>query len=250
MPSEASVSLLTIARDLRSIHLRMLQAAGAATDTAGSCLHASILLCQAINQFGVGRARICGGRPQDGTGYFDGRELHGHFWVEVLDAHGLEWIVDITADQFGADPVVVILVAQGRGRYRASNAQKVRAHIHAWCELAGIPAPDTAMTLTGETSMSILSLEEVRRRVRKGASVLWPYRGEVEEGSVIHVDGERIALCWLEGHHSRNDDITFADVLAVNDENAPEIDLGLWIGRGHLTEAGQRWQGAHAPSQP
>jgi hypothetical protein len=52
-----------------------------------------------------GRWRVKGGEaylPGDAAGFFDGKNWHGHYWV--TDG---QRIVDLTANQFGADPIVI-----------------------------------------------------------------------------------------------------------------------------------------------
>lgn len=75
---------------------------------AGSCLYASFLLQRALEQFADCVVSVQGG---DGKG--DGGILgcdgnwHGHYWVEGRTFTGKTFVADITADQFGYDPVVV-----------------------------------------------------------------------------------------------------------------------------------------------
>jgi hypothetical protein len=132
-------SLGDLAEGMRRIHLQMLSSAMGATETAGSCLYASVLLSQALSQFGGCTAQVCGGGLEDETGYFDGHDWQPHFWVEAKDYSGKEWLVDITADQFGAAPVVVLSLAQARTTYRTVSAEKVRAHIQAMVRSGHLP---------------------------------------------------------------------------------------------------------------
>jgi hypothetical protein len=63
---------------------------------------------------------VMGGAPLfegDAAGYFDGAQWHGHYWV--TDG---ERIVDLTADQFGAEPVV--LVRDPDVRYEANYTEE------------------------------------------------------------------------------------------------------------------------------
>ncbi len=94
-------------------------------------------------------------------------------------------------------------------------------------------------------SAPVLSLAETRARLVPGAIVLWPYRDDVEEGTVLFVRGDQVDLVWLEGYKSRNDTVPVSEVLSVSDERAPEVALFPFRGRGWLTEAGRIWQQAH-----
>lgn len=94
-------------------------------------------------------------------------------------------------------------------------------------------------------SPKILTLDEVRKRVKPNAIVLWPYRDCVEEGTVLSVRGDQAALVWLEGYKSRNDDVPFNEILSVHDPKGPELSLFPFKGKGYLTEAGVRWLETH-----
>jgi len=89
----------------------------------------------------------------------------------------------------------------------------------------------------------ILTLVEVRAACKKkNAIILWPYRGHVESGNVIGLFcAGKASIIWLEGHHSRNEDIPFNDILAVHVKSGPEMTLGGYSGKGYVTRAGMRW---------
>ena len=91
----------------------------------------------------------------------------------------------------------------------------------------------------------ILTVDQVRAKVKAKSKVLWVYRDNVEDGEVLFRDGDLLALIWLEGYKSRNDDVKVDEVLAIFDKNAPEIEIFPFVGRGYLTEAGQRWNELH-----
>lgn len=99
---------------------------------------------------------------------------------------------------------------------------------------------------TPNTPAKVLTLDEVRSRVKPDTIVLWPYRDNVEEGTVLFTRGEVAALIWLEGYKSRNDDVLFGNILAIHDPKGPEMDLFPFKGKGHFTEAGIRWRETHA----
>ncbi len=98
--------------------------------------------------------------------------------------------------------------------------------------------------------MAILTVEQVREKVREGSKVLWEYRGNVEDGSVSTRVGDELDLCWLDGYKSRNDTIAVGDVLAILDKRAGRIEVFPFSGPGFLTEAGKRWVDTHPNGSP
>jgi hypothetical protein len=57
--------------------------------------------------------------------------LRGHYWVEGTAANGDTFIADITADQFGYPPVVVLSLEEGRSLYVSGDQAVVDAHVAA-----------------------------------------------------------------------------------------------------------------------
>lgn len=84
----------------------------------GACLYASFLLRRSLEQFAHCVAKVRGGDGQGDGGVLgpDGA-WHGHYWVEGRTFTGKAYIADITADQFGFDPVVVLPLREARGNY-------------------------------------------------------------------------------------------------------------------------------------
>ncbi len=84
------------------------------TPSQGTCGRSSLFLCQVLRNNGLD-AKFVAGTPSEGSqGYWTDGNWHGHAWAEVDG-----WIVDVTADQFGAPPVEVVPV--GVPRYRAGE---------------------------------------------------------------------------------------------------------------------------------
>ena len=82
--------------------------------TAGTCLYGSILLQQALDRFGNCEAVVRGGDGAgDGGAQDKAGAWHGHYWVEGRTKDGKPFLADITADQFGWPPVVVLPLAEG-----------------------------------------------------------------------------------------------------------------------------------------
>lgn len=102
--------------------------------------------------------------------------------------------------------------------------------------------------------MGVIGVEELRKLVKVGSTVLWVYRyngtESVESGSVILRRGDELDLCWLEGYKSRNDTIQMSEVLSLADQKAREtVEVFPFSGKGYLTEAGKKWVAAHPREQ-
>ncbi len=85
---------------------------------AGTCLNASILLQQSLERLTGCETVVRGGDGASDGGARDRHgEWHGHYWVEGVSAAGQPFLADITADQFGWPPVVVMPLEIARERY-------------------------------------------------------------------------------------------------------------------------------------
>ena len=82
--------------------------------SAGTCGRTSLLLQKILEAHGYA-VRWCTGSALDDCGFFDGQVWRGHSWL-VCDS----LIIDITADQFGAAPVII--TPANDQRYRESRA--------------------------------------------------------------------------------------------------------------------------------
>jgi hypothetical protein len=70
-----------------------------------------------LTKFRLGIPRVRGG--SENAGALDvGGNWCGHYWVEVRMPSGAEFVVDITADQFGYEPITVAPLTAARSRYR------------------------------------------------------------------------------------------------------------------------------------
>lgn len=82
------------------------------TPSQGTCGRSSLFLRDVLRSHGF-QAEFVAGTPSEGDeGFRCGAVWCGHAWVECAG-----WIVDVTADQFGDDPVIVTYV--GDQRYKA-----------------------------------------------------------------------------------------------------------------------------------
>jgi hypothetical protein len=131
--------------DFRRMWESVLQSALQHQNTAGSCLYAAMLLSTSLSRFAESATQICGGDGQDG-GLRD-REgmLRGHYWVEGRTKTGCAFVVDVTADQFGYDKVVVLPLDVARSVYQPGDQATVDEHVAeemARCESAASSCQD------------------------------------------------------------------------------------------------------------
>lgn len=91
--------------------------------SAGSCLHACLVLALLLKRFSSMRFSVRGGGPDEGGAVDCWGVLRGHYWLEVHVDGG--FVVDITADQFGYDAVVVMPLADSYSRYRPGPQEDV-----------------------------------------------------------------------------------------------------------------------------
>ena len=97
----------------------------------GACLHAAVLMATMIEKFGMARARVRGGSSLDGFGAVGAKgELHGHYWLEVALAGGEICTLDVTADQFGFEEVVILDSASATRRYLPGPQEEVDLAAH------------------------------------------------------------------------------------------------------------------------
>lgn len=73
--------------------------------TKGTCLYASLMLASMLTKNGF-PTRVRGGDGDNDGGLFTSNSRHGHYWCEASAVEG-EFIVDVTADQFGFEKVVM-----------------------------------------------------------------------------------------------------------------------------------------------
>jgi hypothetical protein len=68
-------------------------------------MYGSILVSMLLEKFSGVRTRIAGGDGVGDGGIVTPEGMKGHYWV-VANVHGMHFIVDITADQFGMDSII------------------------------------------------------------------------------------------------------------------------------------------------
>lgn len=134
-----SQTLHELARDARMIHEALLMRAAGSPHTKGSCMYACILLQSMIEQFGNCASQIKGGNGQGDGGFIDRTgAMHGHYWVEAQTHDGLI-VIDITADQFGEEPVV-LAKAQQALQYVPGSQTVIDDHVSLMLEEIGAPS--------------------------------------------------------------------------------------------------------------
>lgn len=119
-PQTSLYDLAQLAR--RSIEPGFQAGADGLPESAGSCLYAALVVVMLCKKFGGYDAVVRGGPSgaRDTNGIW-----RGHYWVEVeLPAAGVV-VLDVTADQFGYEPVVVLPVDLAGERYRPGPQQEV-----------------------------------------------------------------------------------------------------------------------------
>lgn len=86
-----------------------------------TCVRSSLLLAKALERRGV-RAVLRSGQPLDGedNGLLAGDGWVSHAWVEAAG-----FVIDITADQFGQAPVVVIPIGDATYRRAEDEAHQL-----------------------------------------------------------------------------------------------------------------------------
>lgn len=106
--------LASLAR--RSIEPGLLGNGSDGPKSAGACLHACLVVVMLVKQFGRGIPVVRGG--SDGAGALDSSgKWCGHYWVEIQMPSSSKFVMDITADQFGYAPIVVMPLNAASLRY-------------------------------------------------------------------------------------------------------------------------------------
>lgn len=113
----------------RGVHEMMLRASDLES-TAGTCLYGAFLLRLSLEKFGGCQAVVRGGDGlQDGGAKATDGAWHGHYWVEGVTADGIAFVADVTADQFGHEPVYFERIEAARARYAPGDNETVAAAV-------------------------------------------------------------------------------------------------------------------------
>jgi hypothetical protein len=129
------VNLWTLLHDTRELHEKLLKLSVGHRDTKDSCAFAAYLLDFSVKRW-LPQMRSCvrGGDGAADGGYFDQAGLgYAHYWVELDDGND-QWVADITADQFGGTPIVLMKLTEAEGRYVPGDAALVAEHMEVFGE--------------------------------------------------------------------------------------------------------------------
>lgn len=115
---------------MRAVFERVLVESMGSRETAGACLHAAILLSTILSKFANAPSQVCGGGPpMDGGLRGKDGVIRGHYWVEGHCATGEHFVADITADQFGYAPVVVLDGSAAKDIYFPGDPVLIAEHV-------------------------------------------------------------------------------------------------------------------------
>ena len=108
MTDQASIPVdtpvLALATDAYSSLKNILNDNGT-SDTTGTCMFASLLVCEFAHRRGMSAA-VRGGNGTDDGGIFNEPGGHGHYWCEV-SAGEMIFYIDIAAEQFGYPSFII-----------------------------------------------------------------------------------------------------------------------------------------------
>ncbi|CHQ84092.1 hypothetical protein SK177_004833 [Salmonella enterica] len=108
MTDQASIPVdtpvLALATDAYSSLKNILNDNGT-SDTTGTCMFASLLVCEFAHRRGMSAA-VRGGNGTDDGGIFNESGGHGHYWCEV-SAGEMIFYIDIAAEQFGYPSFII-----------------------------------------------------------------------------------------------------------------------------------------------
>lgn len=137
--AETKPELIEIGKTIRESLNMCVDAAELETGVSGTCALACVLLETTISKWTGMPVVVRGGAGERNEGILCLDNVwRGHYWVEVETESG-PMVLDITADQFGMEPLVLIPLAEA-SRYRAGDQEEVDEQIlwtRQWMENAG-----------------------------------------------------------------------------------------------------------------
>ncbi len=94
--------------------------------SAGTCLLICVGAAFALKRFGMAQATVRGGSGEQGEGALatDGA-WRGHYWLEVALKSGEVFVVCLTSDQFGYEPISVLPLYESRSRFVPGDQEAV-----------------------------------------------------------------------------------------------------------------------------
>ncbi|EET9255741.1 hypothetical protein JQ340_003784 [Salmonella enterica] len=138
MADQASIPVdtpvLTLATDAYSSLKNILNDNGT-SDTTGTCMFASLLVCEFAHRRGMSAA-VRGGNGTDDGGIFNESGGHGHYWCEV-SAGEMIFYIDIAAEQFGYPSFIIKNANDVSGWPRYIPGDQVTVDEHVRITLSG-----------------------------------------------------------------------------------------------------------------
>ncbi|MEB7009620.1 hypothetical protein NA900_18405 [Escherichia coli] len=104
-------------------------------DTTGTCMFASLLVCEFAHRRGMSAA-VRGGNGTDDGGIFNESGGHGHYWCEV-SAGEMIFYIDIAAEQFGYPSFIIKNANDVSGWPRYIPGDQVTVDEHVRITLSG-----------------------------------------------------------------------------------------------------------------
>ena len=138
MTDQASIPVdtpvLALATDAYSSLKNILNDNGT-SDTTGTCMFASLLVCEFAHRRGMSAA-VRGGNGTDDGGSFNESGGHGHYWCEV-SAGEMIFYIDIAAEQFGYPSFIIKNANDVSGWPRYIPGDQVTVDEHVRITLSG-----------------------------------------------------------------------------------------------------------------
>ncbi|EFB7647946.1 hypothetical protein ACRQ68_003517 [Escherichia coli] len=138
MTDQASIPVdtpvLALATDAYSSLKNILNDNGT-SDTTGTCMFASLLVCEFAHRRGMS-ATVRGGNGTDDGGIFNESGGHGHYWCEV-SAGEMIFYIDIAAEQFGYPSFIIKNANDVSGWPRYIPGDQVTVDEHVRITLSG-----------------------------------------------------------------------------------------------------------------
>ena len=138
MTDQASIPVdtpvLALATDAYSSLKNILNDNGT-SDTTGTCMFASLLVCEFAHRRGMSAA-VRGGNGTDDGGIFNESGGHGHYWCEG-SAGEMIFYIDIAAEQFGYPSFIIKNANDVSGWPRYIPGDQVTVDEHVRITLSG-----------------------------------------------------------------------------------------------------------------
>lgn len=138
MTDQASIPVdtpvLALATDAYSSLKNILNDNGT-SDTTGTCMFASLLVCEFAHRRGMSAA-VRGGNGTDDGGIFNESGGHAHYWCEV-SAGEMIFYIDIAAEQFGYPSFIIKNANDVSGWPRYIPGDQVTVDEHVRITLSG-----------------------------------------------------------------------------------------------------------------